>query len=383
MSKPLRELIGAREPAFSLRLRLLEQSVHGRSLDNELLSEISVSANQKLRELGLDPLDSTHAEIEAALKEKMAEAEQLLKRSYRNSSSGMVEAFNNRLELTPIPVIRHASLRRILAVIPPKRVMALLGYRSSTSLLKRADLDQLLIGSLLVESITWHRSFLKAISRLDGSHVTYERPRVVVIDKRLQKNARHGNSLLAVPAGVVGIYISDDLNMCQVASELVEATYQLWLTGSYLKLKRFNDRFTSELGRLSYVPKSRVTQIANISLSWQTVYLALNRAQLDLGPDSLLEAKDVWPAYPSQLLHKLHRRLDFWVGNDFLGKTTGHRPISLNFSDVAKHHGSHVTYSLTAHAYMSRMLMSELLSRYLAHDLHSHKLEKIIDVGQA
>ena len=70
MSTYLSELVGVKEPIFSLSLRQLEIASGRSSQDVRLIAEIIEFAHEKMRTLGLDPNDTKGIELYNALKVK-------------------------------------------------------------------------------------------------------------------------------------------------------------------------------------------------------------------------------------------------------------------------------------------------------------------------
>ena len=78
MSRLLSELLGAKEPLFSLSLRQLEQAAGRPGVDIRLTAEIIGQVRQKTAELGLDPDDTTPEELYHALLTKIEEQDRQL-----------------------------------------------------------------------------------------------------------------------------------------------------------------------------------------------------------------------------------------------------------------------------------------------------------------
>lgn len=67
MAKFLQDLLQAEEPLFSLALRKLEQAAGHSGVDVRLISDIILRAHHVMREIGLDPADTTPTELYNAL----------------------------------------------------------------------------------------------------------------------------------------------------------------------------------------------------------------------------------------------------------------------------------------------------------------------------
>lgn len=83
MSQFLSELLEAAEPAFTLSLRQLEQISGAPSADIRLTTDIIGKVHLKLRELGLDPKDTTGQELYHALIGLIRQHDEFFSESHR------------------------------------------------------------------------------------------------------------------------------------------------------------------------------------------------------------------------------------------------------------------------------------------------------------
>nr|HPQ82754.1 hypothetical protein [Candidatus Saccharimonas sp.] len=67
MAKFLREILQAREPAFSQAIRQLEGMTGRRGTDVAYVADILARAHAVMRQIGLDPADTTALELYKAL----------------------------------------------------------------------------------------------------------------------------------------------------------------------------------------------------------------------------------------------------------------------------------------------------------------------------
>lgn len=67
MARYLQQLLGAREPLFSAGLQKLERATGNTGIDAKLIGDIHERAYVAMRQLGLDPKDTTTKELWQAL----------------------------------------------------------------------------------------------------------------------------------------------------------------------------------------------------------------------------------------------------------------------------------------------------------------------------
>jgi hypothetical protein len=151
MSRILSDLLGAKEPLFTQTLQELESASNSSGIDINLATEIDQKGQAKIRELGLDPSDTSSKELYHALQGLTARHDMFLSQIMgvddpMNVEEVLSKVTNmiNRLPLTRTAwVLKHAAARKLLKEMPPKKVMKQLGYRSVDSMLKRENIAEL------------------------------------------------------------------------------------------------------------------------------------------------------------------------------------------------------------------------------------------------
>lgn len=385
MTRVLRELIGAAEPSFSLRIRELEEATGRHTVDIALASDVMGALATKLKQLGLDPHDTTPQELHSALKHKVLQDDALLRRSYHGNLTAAFTALNDKAPTVAVPVFKMAAFKRLLKKQPPKRVMAKLGYRSVDSLLKRADMDQVMAGVFLHESLTWHRAFAKSLRALKDADITLERPRAVLLDPKLVEGMRAVRPIYIQSAGIAGIPVANPAHAgswLHAISHAAEGLYLVHQRGVYLKLHRFKDSFLKELIGLTYTAPRQYRAIRSISVPWTAIYLHASHAKHTLGIDdeAAVDSRDFFWRHPSEALPLVDRRIDFWSDTDLIGKPHREMPISLNINDIAPDTYFLIPYEHSSFAALSRALRAELLARYLHHSPERDQLLRTIGI---
>ena len=105
MTKYLSKILQINEAVFSNRISKLEQATLQTGVDIRLTNDIRIGVNQKLHELGLDPNDTTAEELYNALKLRVLEDENKLKKVLGiKESAGSVEISVSYTHLT-LPTI--------------------------------------------------------------------------------------------------------------------------------------------------------------------------------------------------------------------------------------------------------------------------------------
>src|SRR5665213_4077330 len=180
MTRFLSEALQAQEPYFRLGLRRLE-SVNGNpSGDIRLTTSVLHQTQAKLRELGLDPGDTTAEELYHVLMERVKADDARLTKALRTQAAVHVSAEGDVVAgmvhvLQTVPgsnkcfALKATSLRSLIKKAPPKKAMKQLGYRSLDSFLKHEPLVNVLAAAWLTESATWQRQLVDQYKHLKPS----------------------------------------------------------------------------------------------------------------------------------------------------------------------------------------------------------------------
>src|SRR5487761_1518741 len=172
MTRVLSELLGAKEPGFRQGLRQLEQAGGGPSADIRLSSEILQATQSAVRELGLDPRDTTGPELYNALLERAKQDDKTVRELLGADADDKdltlrVQRLVGKLDISKKTfALKSIAAKRLLKKNPPKKAMKQLGYRSIDSMLKHEPVAQLYAAAAIAETPAWHRQLLNSYKQL-------------------------------------------------------------------------------------------------------------------------------------------------------------------------------------------------------------------------
>ena len=172
MTRVLSELLGAKEPSFRLGLRQLEQAGGRPSADIRLSSEILQATQAAIRDLGLDPRDTTGPELYNALLERAKQDDKTVRELLGASTDDkdLTVRMQRLVRNFDIPkktfALKASVAKRLLKKNPPKKAMKQLGYRSVDSMLKHEPVAQLYAAAAVAETPAWHRLLLNSYKQL-------------------------------------------------------------------------------------------------------------------------------------------------------------------------------------------------------------------------
>jgi hypothetical protein len=385
----------AEEPRFQTGLRQLE-SAHGNpSTDIRLSSEIMRATQNKLRELGLDPLDTTAAELYHALQLRVAKDDALLTKHLRTQAAqhisaeadvvaGMIRAMRQLSDSQRCFALKASSLRTLLKRQPPKKAMKRLGYRSLASFLKHESPALALAAAWLCEGEAWQKHLLAGYKVL-ASH-DFEARNISLVEPTSKHWRELASSIITERRHTVlsfkelGAIIIFPMPEHDVPPGAVTATLSLALhdlneiraASTFLKLNQMKSDF-GQIVRYVAMDEPRLdSKLLDQPLPWNLIQRYYSRVK-DQFKEAVFEPyvqlEDMnWYAV-EKALATIDPDLKFWQHTAYLGLLDEDRaPVSMNIVDAALNYCNKLPFERRLTHYFQRSLWHELLLRYLRHE---------------
>jgi hypothetical protein len=400
MSRVLAQLMGVAELAFRTQLMQLEQAAGLPGADIRLMMEIMNETRSKMRELGLDPHDTTGPELYAALRTRLLRDEVQVCAGLNIRADGTPNAILEaaKVHLTKLDVstrslcVKQSVMRSILKRLKPKTTLKALGYRSMDSMIKHEPVAQLLAAASIIEPADWQKKRLEAYKKLKAadfevrkaSFVSPTTKRWPEISANYTAKSRHNILVIPELATVVILPIEHALPGLAITTLLlaVESINEIRSLGSYLKLQQVRPDFGEVFTQALISEPMTTAELAGQSLPWKAVQWFYGQGHSTYFPDAFephVQPEDLTWHNGEDILAKLHPALEFWQGSHLLAllDQNGHT-VSMNMLDVALSVCNNLDYTERIVRYMRLGLGRELMARYLHQDnLHSLLLGKL------
>ncbi|MBI5906741.1 hypothetical protein HY857_01665, partial [Candidatus Saccharibacteria bacterium] len=385
MPKNLSQLLKNQQTPIDDLVQLAEELSGYPSEDIRLMSELATDTRPILTKLNLDPGDTTAGELYHAL---LIEYEKASSDFSRQIGQKTADSTTQRLKRV-VEVITHGQANRqvwalkknvakqLLKTHQPKKLMALLHYRSLDSMLKRENVG-LIYGALsYTESPRWLKLMQKSLSSLSSKdfetreaefilaptgHWSAVAAKTYPISKSSELGAvifwpnPKANQTTSLGLSVLGLQAADELR-CD---------------SSWLKLHQFNhnlgklisDNFASGLG-----PRLKIS--GGHTVTWraiQRVFAGRPDADFSENFEPHLEKLDLNRQTPSEILSELAPQLNFWTNCEsvLFCDADGH-VVSCNLTDTAANHASKKSLSKHNRSFAKQRLEDKLVGRYLNH----------------
>ncbi len=390
MTRFLSEALRASEPAFRRGLQKLEAANGHPSNDIRLSASVTRATKDKLRQLGVDPDDTTAEELYHALQARITADDHRLVKALRTRAATQVSAeanINDGLLLALKEVagsagcfaLKTSKLKTLIKKVPPKKAMKQLGYRSLDSLLKHEPPACILAAAWLLEGERWQKQLLDQYKKLTAGD--FESRAITIIQpngKRWQQLSQEAvndkkHNLLSfkelgtlillpfpvdVPAGAVTVSLAlalHELNEIRAGS-------------TFLKLSQVQTDFGSVVQTIAADEPRLTAQMLDRPVPWQLVqrfYARLSHLLEGGVFEPHIQAEDMSWQSVEQALSEIEPSFEFWHDSGHLGLLHNHQPVSLNLLDVALSYCNQLPFEQRLVHYFQRALGHELLLHYL------------------
>lgn len=394
MTRVLSELLGAKEPAFRLGLRQLEQASGCPSEDIRLSTEILHQMQAKLRELGLDPHDTTGPELYSALQERVkqddAAVQELL--GADATETNLMLRTQRFVETLDIPksafVLKGSVAKRLFKKSPPKKAMKQLGYRSVDSMLKHEPVAQLYAAAAIAESAQWQKSFYAQYKQLLPTDFEVRDVRVLAPDaKRWEAfgkvyvdKMKHNILNFRELGAVVMLPLAADTVQGAALTTLlltIHAINDIRSVSTYLKMHQVRPDFGTIVNQIATSEPYTQASLVGERLPWKLIQRYFARTPHAYNAELFephVQPEDLKTEAAEDVLAKLHPRFEFWQDVAHIGLLDGGSPVSLNLTDAALNFCNKLPYEQRIVHYLRDHLWHELMLRYM----HQSNLEQAV-----
>lgn len=385
MTKVLSQLLGAQEPSFRLGLRQLEQASGGAGEDVRLTSDVMRQRRACLRDLNLDPDDTTGRELYAALMQRVHDDNQAFEQllhidaDQRNIMPQVARLVQSLDVPQQVFGLKPASAKRLLRAHPPKKALKQLGYRSIDSVLKHEPCALLFAAAAMAEASTWHRAMQAAYRRLTPSDFEQRQALIVAPESDRWRNLSHGflehykhNVIAFRELGAVVLLPLDAgrVPASSLAATLLtlQAVNDIRAASTYLKLHLVRPDFGDVVARISRHEPLTKAQLGGAALPWKLVQQYFARHPDAYSPhlfEPHVHHEDLQWHDAEAVLADLHPRFEFWRDSACAGLLERGEAVSLNLLDTVLGFCNRRPYDQRVLAHGRDRLWHELLLRYM------------------
>lgn len=401
MSRHISELLHATEPMFSIAVQQLEKSSGKPGIDVRLSAEIIGLTHLKIKELGLDPKDTTGKELHAALVAKIKKNDDNLAKQIGGSSTDspatliplMKQAFDEAQVNKKCWVIKKSVAKEFLRKTPPENIMKRLGYKSIDSMLKNENLAEVYGALRFAESADWLNKFNEHYTNLTPSDFEQRDIEVVImpaerwsdIAEPFVHKKRHNITHLKELGVIMMLPIKLDTMpgvTITVMSLLFHYLNEIRLYSAFFKLQQVKPNFAEIFINTLIADPASGAVMAGQNIHWRVIQRYFGKLESEYHPEIFephVQPEDLHWRKAYEMLYKIDPELEWWRDLDYVGVLHSGRPVTFNLMDVAVDYSNNAPYAERAVYHFREALWNELFERYMGEKVLEQQILKQLD----
>lgn len=403
MSKLLSELLGAEEPIFTMAIRDLERTSGNPSADVRLTAEIVGKVHLKTQELGLDPKDTTGKELYYALLNKVRQDNDRITTDLLKLPAGtidikaLVPPMVKIAKTSKVPMgcwaLKRSVAKRMLKKMPPKKMMAHLGYRSIDSMLKHEPFDEMYTGLRFSEGPEWlnkYNELFKTVKPKDFEDrkiniIQMNHDKWVGLTQHFVEKKKH-NVTHSKEMGVIVVVPMQQTEMKGLPLKTLPLLFhyinEVRLYSAFFKLKSTHPRFGAEIVDTLIADPGKASSMAGQHVHWRVIQRYFGKIADEKHPEAFqphVQPEDLHWRKAEESLYQLDPQMEFWRDLDYVARMEKSGPVALNLLDVAFAYSNNEHYEDRYFYHFTESLWNEIFMRYMGEEVLEQQVLEQLD----
>lgn len=400
MAKFLRDLLDAEEPVFSLALRQLEQASGRPGADAKLIGDITEKAHASIRQMGLDPANTTGREFYQALLARVEQDNERVTKLIGGTDSSdvmqlvplMIDTANKVKFNRRVFVLKREKAKDILRQMPPKKLMAHLGYDNIEALFSGEDFDEIYTALRFSEGDQWLNDYNELFKTITAGDYEERDIRIIAMNhdkyvdlaekftKKKLHNVTHTKELGTIV--VVPLHESHSKGLTlKTLPLLLHYLNEVKLYSNFFKLKANQPHFGETVVDTLIADPGNASQMAGQYVHWRVIQRYYGKLKDDDHKQAFephVHPEDLHWRRAEDLLYDIDPEMEFWKDKDYVGLMFDDFPVSVNFVDVSLSYANSMPYEARYVYHMRESLWNEIFIRYMGYpNLEQQILEEL------
>ncbi len=402
MATFLRDLLDAEEPLFSLSLEQLEKASGHHGVDAKLIADILEMAHENMRNLKLDSKNSTGPELYHGLLARVAKDNTRLAHiigakdaeDVRHMIPYMVAAADKVTFNRKVFVLKHDKAKEFLRTMPPRTLMAKLGYENVDEMLKGEDFDEMYTALRFSEGPEWLNEYdelFKTVRREDYEErnlriVAMDHDKYVDLAEHFVEKKLH-NITHTKEMGVIVVVPMRVERMKGLALKslplLLHYMNEVKLYSTFFKLKSQTVKNFGEVVMETLIADTGTgAQMVGQHVHWRVIQRYLGRHRDEATREAFephVQPEDLHWRRAEELLYEIDPELAFWKDRDFVGLMYDGFPVAFNLFDISFAYSNGESYENRYAYHFRESLWNEIFARYMGMKNLEHQILAQLD----
>lgn len=389
MAKFLRDLLDAEEPIFSTSLKQLEKASGHPGADAKLIGDITQQAHASMRRLGLDPSFTTGKEYYQALLARIASDNERVTKLVGGTDSSdvsqlvplLIGAANKVSFNRTVFVMKREKAKEFLRQMPPKNLMAKLGYATADELFEGEDFDEVYTALRFSEGDQWLNDYNERLKTVTPDDYEERDIRILAMDhdkyvdlaehftKKKLHNVTHTKEVGIIVVVPLRDSHSKGLTL-KTLPLLLHYLNEVKLYSNFFKLKSKQPNFGETVVTTLIADPGNASQMAGQYVHWRVIQRYFGKLKAEDHREDFephVHPEDLHWRKAEDLLYEIDPEMEFWRGLDYVGLLFDGSPVSANFVDVSLSYVNTIRYEERYYYHMRESLWNEIFIRYMSY----------------
>ncbi len=398
----LRDLLDAEEPLFSLSLTQLEKASGRHGVDAKLIADIIEMAHENMRSLRLDSTNTTGPELYHALLVRVAKDNTRLAsiigakdaEDVRHMIPYMVAAADKVTFNRKVFVLKHEKAKEFLKAMPPRTLMAKLGYATVEAMLAGEDFDEMYTALRFSEGPEWLNKYdelFKTVTREDYEErnlriVAMDHDKYVDLAEHFVEKKLH-NITHTKEMGVIVVVPMRVERMKGLALKslplLLHYMNEVKLYSTFFKLKSQTVKNFGEVVMETLIADTGTgAQMVGQHVHWRVIQRYLGRHKEEATREAFephVQPEDLHWRRAEELLYQIDPELAFWKDRDYVGLMYDGFPVAFKLFDISFAYSNGEAYENRYAYHFRESLWNEVFARYMGMKNLEHQILAQLD----
>jgi hypothetical protein len=388
MARFLQELLDAEQPLFSLALRDLEKASGQTGVDAALIGDITVSAHRAMRELGLDHTNITGKELYHALLARIEDDNARVAKIVGGDDPDNVQEIVPHLVATAnkvlfdrtVFVIKHDKVKEFLRKMPPKKLIAHLGYTTIDELLDKENFGELYTALRFSEGPEWLNQYDELFKTVTAKDYEERNLEIIVMDQRYEKLAEHfvekklHNVTHTKELGVIIVVPVKKKQWKGLTLKTLPLLFhymnEVKLYSTFFKLKSKTAKHFGQVVMETLIADTgTAAQLAGNHIHWRVIQRYFGKLKDEAHPEAFephVQPEDLHWRRAEELLYTIDPEMKFWKDRDWVGMMFDGAPVTTNIIDVSLSYSNEIDYDNRYVYHFRESLWNEIFARYMS-----------------